>query len=101
MKIKVTLISIGLNNYSIVAGMLMLPGSFPHYLVLLESMHWGGACIFLLKYALSWPFMFHFANGLRHLAWDMGKGFENKEVTTSGIAVAGVATVLAIIVSAM
>lgn len=81
--------------------MLMLPGSFPHYLGIIESMHYGGACIFLLKYALSWPFMFHFANGIRHLAWDMGKGFENKEVATTGVTVAAIATALAIIVSVM
>lgn len=32
-------------------------------------------------------FYYHLANGLRHLWWDMGRGFELSEVRSSGIAV--------------
>jgi succinate dehydrogenase (ubiquinone) cytochrome b560 subunit len=81
--------------------MLILPGSFPHYLALVNSMHFGGALIFATKFALAWPFMFHFANGLRHLAWDLGKGFENKEVTATGWTVVGLSTLFAAVVAAM
>ena len=28
-----------------------------------------------VKFALGFPFAFHFINGLRHLAFDLGKGF--------------------------
>jgi succinate dehydrogenase / fumarate reductase cytochrome b subunit len=31
-------------------------------------------------------FYYHFANGIRHLAWDMGLGFELKNVDKTGIA---------------
>lgn len=31
-------------------------------------------------------FYYHFANGIRHLAWDMGLGFELKNVTRTGVA---------------
>jgi succinate dehydrogenase / fumarate reductase cytochrome b subunit len=49
---------------------------------------------------LAWTFavFFHLANGIRHLAWDMGRGFEPKTVTASGwlvVAAAIVMTVLA------
>ena len=32
-------------------------------------------------------FFYHFLNGIRHLFWDIGKGFENNEVTISGVIV--------------
>jgi len=86
---------------SFALGMLVLPHNYAHYLAALEAMHFGGGCIFLLKLSLAWPFMYHFANGLRHLAWDMGKGFEIPDLYKSGYAVLGVSTVLAIIAAMM
>jgi succinate dehydrogenase / fumarate reductase cytochrome b subunit len=44
---------------------------------------WGKA----LLAAWSLAFYYHLCNGIRHLFWDMGKGFELKNVTRSGIAV--------------
>ncbi len=48
---------------------------------------------------LGWTFslFYHLLNGIRHLYWDMGKGFEMKSVYTSGyltLAGAGVLTIL-------
>lgn len=34
-------------------------------------------------------FFYHFANGLRHLYWDMGQGFALTSVTKSGVFVLG------------
>jgi succinate dehydrogenase cytochrome b556 subunit len=48
----------------------------------------GGA-----KFAIAWPFCYHFANGLRHLAWDAGHGFDLKVLYQSGWGVVGVATI--------
>jgi len=50
------------------------------------------------RFAASWPvqtgvalllaaFVYHFANGIRHLFWDMGKGFERHQARASGRAV--------------
>ena len=42
-------------------------------------------------------FYYHFANGIRHLFWDAGKGFELSQARASGITVAllsGLATVI-------
>ncbi len=36
-------------------------------------------------------FFYHLSNGIRHLWWDMGKGFQLKHVTLSGIFVVGLA----------
>jgi succinate dehydrogenase / fumarate reductase cytochrome b subunit len=40
--------------------------------------HWGGR---LLLFGWSYALFFHLCNGIRHLFWDMGKGFE---LTTVG-----------------
>ena len=36
---------------------------------------------------LSFAFFYHSFNGIRHLLWDIGKGFETKQLRNSGIAV--------------
>ena len=40
------------------------------------------AQVLLLAWTLA--FFFHMANGIRHLFWDIGKGFEKKTYKTSG-----------------
>ncbi len=37
----------------------------------------------LLLVAFSYAFFFHFCNGIRHLFWDVGKGFEMRQVVAS------------------
>lgn len=37
--------------------------------------------------AVSFSFFYHSLNGLRHLAWDFGKGFETHQVNCSGFIV--------------
>lgn len=40
-------------------------------------------------FLLGWTFAlyYHLGNGIRHLAWDTGRGFELKNVTRSGVTV--------------
>jgi succinate dehydrogenase / fumarate reductase cytochrome b subunit len=49
---------------------------------------------------LGWTFslFFHLANGIRHLCWDAGYGFEIKTAETSGWVVVAAAAVLTVIV---
>ncbi|ODN02926.1 hypothetical protein Ocin01_03744 [Orchesella cincta] len=82
-------------------GMLALPQSFPHYYTMLSSSPTGTAVLFTAKLILAWPFIYHFANGIRHLAWDLGKGFGLKELYTSGYAVLAVSTILSLAAAAM
>jgi len=42
-------------------------------------------------------FYYHFCNGIRHLFWDMGKGFDLENLRKSGIAVLAAAGVLTIL----
>jgi succinate dehydrogenase cytochrome b subunit len=48
---------------------------------------------------LGWSFslFFHLANGIRHLFWDAGYGFENKTTTASGWAVVVASVALTVI----
>lgn len=42
-------------------------------------------------------FFFHLTNGIRHLAWDAGKGFEIRQVYASGWTVVGATLVLTLL----
>jgi succinate dehydrogenase / fumarate reductase cytochrome b subunit len=56
-----------------------------------------GSGLLKLCYA-GWAFCFfyHLANGIRHLAWDLGYGFEKSQINTSGLAVVALALVATI-----
>lgn len=44
-----------------------------------------------------WALWFHFCNGIRHLFWDAGHGFELETVTRTGITVVAASVVLTVI----
>lgn len=52
----------------------------------------------LLLYGFAWALSYHFYNGIRHLCWDFGRGFELRNANRSGLIViaASVVTVIAI-----
>ncbi|KAK5201427.1 succinate dehydrogenase cytochrome b subunit [Cryomyces antarcticus] len=47
----------------------------------------------LAKLTLAFPFTFHGFNGIRHLAWDMGRAMTNRQVQVTGWAVVGLSVV--------
>ena len=50
----------------------------------------------LVLFGFTFSFFFHFCNGIRHLAWDLGYGFEKHFATKTGTLVFVLAFVLAI-----
>ena len=78
-----------------------MPGNFASVLAELQSMHLGGLTIFSLKFLLSLPITFHFFNGFRHLAWDLGFGFKIAELYKSGWFVCALAVVGAIALASL
>ena len=52
----------------------------------------------VLLMALTFAFFYHFCNGIRHLFWDIGKGYEIKSLNRSGIFAIVAAVVLTAIV---
>jgi len=47
-------------------------------------------------FGFTWALMFHTLNGIRHLFWDIGKGFEPSMVEATGWAVAGGSVILSL-----
>jgi succinate dehydrogenase (ubiquinone) cytochrome b560 subunit len=64
-------------------------------------MHHGVALIFLAKFTLAFPVMFHLWNGFRHLTWDLGYGFQIADLYKSGYLVIGLALATAVVLAAM
>lgn len=66
-----------------VSAWLIIAGYYPEYYG--QFTKFAGSIIGLVILAgWSVAFNYHFCNGIRHLFWDMGKGFELKNVTTTG-----------------
>ncbi|MPC26016.1 succinate dehydrogenase cytochrome b560 subunit, mitochondrial-like [Portunus trituberculatus] len=82
-------------------GTVMLPGSYPHYLAMVQAMQFGGGIIMGAKFLIALPFMFHLCNGVRHLVWDLGYGFTLRALYKSGYLVVAVSVILAAIAAAM
>lgn len=55
---------------------------------------WFGGLILIIS---AWGLWYHFCNGIRHLIWDLGYGFDMNEVTQSAYLVIGVSLILTII----
>ena len=51
----------------------------------------------LLLFGWTLAFFYHFLNGIRHLVWDTGRGFEIDQVVNSGRVVVIAAAVLALL----
>ncbi len=68
----------------------------PHYFGLVDWIltSWLGTLMMLGALAALW---FHFCNGIRHLFWDAGYGFEIETVQKSGMAVVVATAVLTVI----
>lgn len=41
----------------------------------------------LVLFGFTWSLIYHLLNGMRHLIWDTGTGFENKSAESSGLVV--------------
>tara|TARA_B100000686_G_C15986111_1_gene569730 strand:+ start:30 stop:416 length:387 start_codon:yes stop_codon:yes gene_type:complete len=70
---------------SIFSWLLILSFGESHYeLFLLIINSFFGKCILI---GFTWSMSFHLLSGLRHLAWDLGYGYEIKTANISGIIV--------------
>jgi succinate dehydrogenase / fumarate reductase, cytochrome b subunit len=58
---------------------------------------WGSWLGMLLLLAWTFSLFFHLCNGIRHLAWDAGYGFDLKQVYRTGWAVVGASAGLTVI----
>jgi succinate dehydrogenase / fumarate reductase cytochrome b subunit len=51
----------------------------------------------IVLFGFVWALFYHLANGIRHLFWDAGFGFELKDARSSGLVVVAVSIVLAVV----
>jgi succinate dehydrogenase (ubiquinone) cytochrome b560 subunit len=59
----------------------------------MAGLPWAGKVA--VKFGMAWPFFFHGFNSLRHVAWDMAKGFKMATVYQTGYAAAGLSILAA------
>uniref|UniRef100_A0A3B5MQZ0 Succinate dehydrogenase cytochrome b560 subunit, mitochondrial n=1 Tax=Xiphophorus couchianus TaxID=32473 RepID=A0A3B5MQZ0_9TELE len=80
---------------------LILPGNYTHYLDLIHSLSVGPFLIGLAKFGIAFPVSYHTYNGIRHLYWDIGKGFKIPEVYRTGYTVIGLSVITSIALTLM
>ena len=70
--------------------------SSPEYFAIADGFltSWFGRLILILSV---WGLWYHFCNGIRHLMWDMGYGFEIESVTRSAWTILALSVVLTVI----
>jgi len=61
----------------------------------------GSGLMKLVLVAVVFCFFYHLANGIRHLAWDFGYGFDRKQIRVTGWAVVAIAAAATLIYTAV
>lgn len=98
---RATGVALASGLYTFAIGTLIIPAPFSCCIEVLQKMHIAAPIIFSFKFALAWTVFYHSANGIRHLAWDMGYGFDLKTLYISGYITIGVSLLGAIIAASM
>lgn len=91
---RITGIGLSLGTLLLAAWLIALASGPQNYDVIAPHLKaWYGQAILL---AYSWTLLYHLCNGIRHLAWDMGYGFEIPVAYRSGYAVVVVSLLLTV-----
>ncbi|XP_063985271.1 succinate dehydrogenase cytochrome b560 subunit, mitochondrial isoform X1 [Diachasmimorpha longicaudata] len=83
------------------AASLFLPGGVNCVIDSIAAMNLASPLLFLLKFAVAWPATYHYLNGIRHLAWDMGQFLTIKQVYSTGWTMLGLSVIAAFVLTAM
>ncbi|XP_012267666.2 succinate dehydrogenase cytochrome b560 subunit, mitochondrial-like [Athalia rosae] len=90
-----------LSGYAAIIGLstLFMPGGVNCLIAGIHGLCLPTAVVLLGKTALAFPATFHFCNGIRHLAWDLGMFLTIKDVYTTGYIMVASAGVLAVVMA--
>ncbi len=79
---RLTGVALSMGILMIIYTLYCLASGTTHYLQLQSFFsHWSGKALFL---GWSFSFFYHLINGVRHLIWDIGYGFEKETMHASG-----------------
>ncbi|VDI80030.1 succinate dehydrogenase (ubiquinone) cytochrome b560 subunit [Mytilus galloprovincialis] len=81
---RVTGIIMGVTVPAVAAMLLVSPGDFTTYITMIRDLNLSPALIAACKYILGFPVIYHYINGIRHLAWDWAVGFSLKDTYRTG-----------------
>lgn len=84
----------------LVSWWLMAAATGPEYFALVDGLltSWVGNLVLIGSTVALW---WHFSNGIRHLFWDFGYGFDLDTARKSGMAAVGAAAVLSLLTFAL
>ncbi|XP_057302578.1 succinate dehydrogenase cytochrome b560 subunit, mitochondrial-like [Hydractinia symbiolongicarpus] len=77
-------------------GSLVLPGNPSSYIEVIRAFDLPTWFLASGKLLLIWPVVYHTFNGVRHLAWDTGRGYDMKTLYKTGYFVVGTSIVTAL-----
>lgn len=96
---RVTGIGLSLGAFLLVGWLVLIAAGKPSYDVVAPHLAaWYGQA---LSFAWCWALMYHLGNGIRHLFWDAGLGFDLKVAERSGYLVVFASLLLTAIVWAV
>jgi succinate dehydrogenase (ubiquinone) cytochrome b560 subunit len=97
---RTTGIVMGVVLYVSSVGVAAAPGDFTSYMAFLQNLHLSPLILFPIKSICAFPLVYHYINGIRHLTWDAGHGYELKtQYKTGALAFTSAALVSALLAS--
>ncbi|KAK4473967.1 hypothetical protein MN116_003287 [Schistosoma mekongi] len=84
---------------SVGIGAFFFTGHYDSILDYVKNMHLGDAVITACKFVLCYPLVYHYLNGMRHLAWDYAIGFPIKTCNKTGFIALGSSLVVSAILA--
>jgi len=98
---RTTGIVMGVALYGLSVGLLLKSGDFPSYVESIKNAQLAAPLMFTAKSVMAFPLVYHYINGIRHLSWDAGKGFEMKTQYKTGYLVVTSAITVSLLVASI
>jgi len=98
---RTTGIIMGVVLYAFSVGVVLAPGDFPSYIEAVKNLQLATPVLFTAKALMAFPLCYHYLNGIRHLSWDAGKGFEMKTQYKTGYVIVGTSCALAALLASL
>jgi succinate dehydrogenase (ubiquinone) cytochrome b560 subunit len=93
-------IAMGVVLYITSIGVFVAPGDFPSYVEFIKGLQVSPMILFPIKSVAAFPLIYHYINGIRHLMWDAGYGYELKTQYKSGTVIVSTAILLSCLAGA-